>query len=95
METKDLAWKEATDLSGKVVVVTGIASGIGRAAALQFASAGGKVVGGDMNVDGARKTVEEIKARGGAAASFALDLTDAGSIDRFTASMAPSSARPT
>jgi 2-hydroxycyclohexanecarboxyl-CoA dehydrogenase len=87
METKDLAWKEATDLSGKVVVVTGIASGIGRAAALQFASAGGKVVGGDVNVDGARKTVDEIKARGGAAASFVLDLTSAESVDRFTASV--------
>ena len=31
-----LNWKQATDLTGKIVVVTGVASGIGRATAEQF-----------------------------------------------------------
>ena len=39
-ETLDTSWRHVTDLSGKTVVVTGCASGIGRATALQFASAG-------------------------------------------------------
>jgi len=78
-------WKTATSLEGKVVVMTGTASGIGQAAAFQFASAGAIVAGGDINAEGAKKTADEITARGGRAASFALDLTNRDSIDRFTA----------
>jgi 2-hydroxycyclohexanecarboxyl-CoA dehydrogenase len=79
----ELDWKAATSLEGKVVVMTGVASGIGRAAALQFASAGAAVVGGDINVEGAHNTAKEIAARGGRAESIALDLSDGDSVDRF------------
>jgi 2-hydroxycyclohexanecarboxyl-CoA dehydrogenase len=86
-DQQDLTWREATDLGGKLAVLTGIASGIGRAAALQFASAGATVVGGDVNEAGAKQTADEIAARGGKAAALALDLTKPDSIDRFTAAV--------
>ena len=40
--------------AGKVAVVTGAASGIGRATATRLVAEGGVVVGGDVNVDGLR-----------------------------------------
>lgn len=87
MDTQDMDWKTATDLTGKLVLMTGIASGIARAAALQFAQAGAIVAGGDRNVDGARETVGAIVKAGGKAKAYALDLTDYASIDAFTTSV--------
>ncbi|HHW72282.1 MAG TPA: SDR family oxidoreductase [Firmicutes bacterium] len=54
-------------LQGKVAVVTGAGSGIGRAIALRFAAEGAKVVVGDINGETAASAVEEIKAAGGQA----------------------------
>jgi len=85
MQAVESDWKTATSLEGKVVVMTGTASGIGQAAAFQFAAAGATVAGGDINAAGAKKTADEIASRGGRAASFELDLTSRESIDRFTA----------
>jgi 2-hydroxycyclohexanecarboxyl-CoA dehydrogenase len=82
-EQGELGWREATDLSGKVVVVTGFASGIGRATALQFAGAGATVDGGDVNETGANDVIAEIRAAGGKAEYVPLDLVDRASIDRF------------
>jgi 3-oxoacyl-[acyl-carrier protein] reductase len=48
------------DLSGKNAVVTGGASGIGRACAMALASAGARVAVVDVNVEGARETIEAI-----------------------------------
>jgi NAD(P)-dependent dehydrogenase (short-subunit alcohol dehydrogenase family) len=48
-ETAELSWKQATDLTGKVAIVTGCGSGIGRATARQLAAAGVTVYGGDVN----------------------------------------------
>jgi NAD(P)-dependent dehydrogenase (short-subunit alcohol dehydrogenase family) len=48
--------------SGKVALVTGAASGIGRASALAFAKAGAKVVVADISVDGGEETVELCRA---------------------------------
>src|ERR1700722_16038601 len=73
-EVAELSWTQATDLTGKRVVVTGCASGIGRATAKQFAGAGGIVYGGDVNEKDGSAAVEEIKAAGGRAEFFALDL---------------------
>jgi polyisoprenoid-binding protein YceI len=53
-------------MTGKVVVITGGASGIGRAAALAFAREGARVVIGDVNVSGAESVVATIKNTGGA-----------------------------
>ena len=48
------------ELAGKVALITGGASGIGRAAARALAASGAHVVVGDLNVDGAREVAEEI-----------------------------------
>jgi 2-hydroxycyclohexanecarboxyl-CoA dehydrogenase len=76
-------WRAVTDLSGKTVVLTGGASGIGRATALQYASAGARVIIGDVNEAEARATVQAIQADFGQAESLKLDLADGASIDGF------------
>jgi NAD(P)-dependent dehydrogenase (short-subunit alcohol dehydrogenase family) len=48
--------------SGKVALVTGAGSGIGRASALAFAKAGAKVVVADVSVEGGQETVELCRA---------------------------------
>jgi NAD(P)-dependent dehydrogenase (short-subunit alcohol dehydrogenase family) len=54
-------------LDGKVALISGIASGQGRAAAILFAREGASVVGCDLNTAGGKRTVDEIAAAGGAA----------------------------
>jgi NAD(P)-dependent dehydrogenase (short-subunit alcohol dehydrogenase family) len=63
-------------LAGKTAVITGTASGQGRAAALAFAEAGAVVVGCDMDDDGAAATVAQVTAAGGRMSSQRVDLTD-------------------
>lgn len=62
------------DFAGKVGFVTGGASGIGEAIALQLAARGAKVVVADLKLDAARKVVDAIKAAGGEAAAVAVDV---------------------
>ncbi|WP_046180936.1 SDR family oxidoreductase [Domibacillus tundrae] len=52
-------------LQNKVAVVTGAASGMGKAIAVLYAKEGAKVVVSDINLDAANQTVEEIKSTGG------------------------------
>lgn len=77
------AWRAVTDLTGKTVVLTGGASGIGRATALQYASAGARVFIGDVDEAQGEATVEAIGAAGGQAEFVLLDLTDGAGIDAF------------
>lgn len=74
-----------SDLTGSSVVVTGGGSGIGRAAALQFAQLGAKVVVADVNGDAAKAVAEEITAGGGTAVVVAGDLTDSAVVDEVVA----------
>src|SRR5688500_685141 len=74
-----------SDLSGSSVVITGGGSGIGRAAALQFAGLGAKVVVADINGDAAKVVAEEITAAGGTAVVVAGDLTDSAVVDEVVA----------
>ncbi|AEO99527.1 MULTISPECIES: SDR family oxidoreductase [Heyndrickxia] len=54
-------------LDGKVAVVTGAASGMGKAIAALYAKEGAKVVASDLNLEGVQQTVAEIEAAGGKA----------------------------
>ncbi|MGE4064210.1 MAG: 3-hydroxybutyrate dehydrogenase [Rhodospirillaceae bacterium] len=63
---------------GKVAVVTGAASGIGRGIAEAFVKAGGKVVIADLNAEQAEKTAREI---GSAALGIAMDVTREPEVD--------------
>jgi 3-oxoacyl-[acyl-carrier protein] reductase len=63
-------------IEGKVALVTGAASGIGRATAHLFADEGAAVIVTDMNTDGVEMVVEEIEAAGRTAAGWTLDVTD-------------------
>lgn len=64
------------ELDGKVAIVTGGASGIGRALAAQFASHGVRVVVGDLDEAGARSTVSAIHAAGGQAVALRANAAD-------------------
>ena len=63
-------------LRDKVGVVIGGASGVGKAASIRLAQEGVSVVVGDINEAGAHAVAEAIRADGGAAESFGVDLTD-------------------
>jgi NAD(P)-dependent dehydrogenase (short-subunit alcohol dehydrogenase family) len=61
-------------LNGKVALVTGAASGIGRAIALAYAKEGARVIVSDMNADGGEETVRLVRAAGGDAQFVAADV---------------------
>lgn len=62
-------------LKDKVALVTGGASGIGAAICTSFAREGAYVAIADLNLEGARKVAEEIKAAGGKALALKCDVT--------------------
>ncbi len=62
-------------LAEKVALVTGGASGIGRATALTFAREGAKLIIADMNEDGGQQTVHMIQENGGDATFVQVDVT--------------------
>jgi NAD(P)-dependent dehydrogenase (short-subunit alcohol dehydrogenase family) len=64
------------NLEGKSALVTGGASGIGRATALAFAREGARVAVADILEEAAQRTVTEIEAMGGQAMAIACDVTD-------------------
>ena len=66
-------------LEGKVAIVTGAASGMGKAIAEAYAREGAKVVVSDLNLEGANVVAEAIKATGGEA--FAIQTNVASSED--------------
>jgi 2-hydroxycyclohexanecarboxyl-CoA dehydrogenase len=68
-------------LNGKTVVVTGGGGGIGGAASRRFAAEGAKVAVWDMNLDAARKVVDQVITGGGEAAAFRCDITNRAEVD--------------
>lgn len=71
-----------TDLAGKVVLITGAGSGIGRAAAGLFAAAGARVGLTDIDKEALAETAGQLPD--GAAVSAAGDITDPATIDELT-----------
>ncbi|WP_211749266.1 SDR family oxidoreductase [Paenibacillus sp. Marseille-Q4541] len=68
-------------LQNKVAVVTGAASGMGKAIAILYAKEGAKVVVSDLNLEGANTTVEEIKSQGGEAFAIKTNVASQEDID--------------
>lgn len=64
------------DISGRVLLVTGGGSGIGRLMCLRFARLGATVVTWDINQAGNRETVDMIKKEGHRAHAFTVDMSD-------------------
>jgi 3-hydroxybutyrate dehydrogenase len=69
-------------LNGKTAVVTGAASGIGKAIALTLAAQGAAVAIADLNQSGADAVAEEIKAAGGKAIGVAMDVTNEDAVNQ-------------
>ena len=65
-----------TALNGKVAVVTGAASGIGKEIALTLANSGAAIAIADLNLDGANAVAAEITKAGGRAIGIAMDVTN-------------------
>lgn len=63
-------------VAGRVVFITGAASGMGRAEAHLFADEGAKVAVTDLNADHVAAVVDEIRSVGGTAHGWVLDVTD-------------------
>lgn len=63
-------------LEGKVALVTGGGSGMGRASALEFGSQGAKVLVADYAAEGGERTAAVIKDKGGEALFVQVDVTD-------------------
>ena len=72
-------------VSGKVCIVTGAGSGIGRASALRLGAEGGRVLCTDVNADSALSTAEKIVRAGGTARARTVDVADARAVDAMIA----------
>lgn len=68
-------------LQGKVALITGAGSGIGRAMALLFAREGARIVAGDLNPQGNAETLRLIEAEGGKALAVSLNVTIAQEVE--------------
>ena len=66
----------AADLSGRTALITGAASGIGRASALAFASVGASVALVDIDAEGLANTAAATQAAGGRAETLVADVRD-------------------
>jgi NAD(P)-dependent dehydrogenase (short-subunit alcohol dehydrogenase family) len=75
-------------LAGKVCLITGAGSGIGRSSALLFAGEGASVAVADLDAGAAEATVSEIASAGGEAAAFTVDVTREPDCDALAAAVA-------
>ena len=67
---------------GRIAIVTGAASGIGKEIALRFAAEGATPVIADLNLAAAKAAAEEIKAKGGDAFAVAMNVTDEAQVEQ-------------
>lgn len=71
------------ELHGKVAVVTGAGSGIGRATALLLARHGAKLHVADIHADPVQAAADQIGAAGGSAVAHVLDVSDPDAVEAF------------
>ena len=83
--TDEVSAGRAFDVSDRIAVLTGAASGIGRATALVLSGAGATVVLGDIDGPGVEATVKEIDRRGGKAVGVEMDVTRRADVDALVA----------
>lgn len=69
------------DLSGKVALVTGAASGLGKEIALAMARSGATVGVADLNLEGANSATQQIREHGGRALGVLMDVTSEGAVN--------------
>ena len=67
--------------AGKSIIITGAASGIGRATALIFAREGANVICADVNATGAQQTAAEVNGKGSQALALKVDVTKRGEVN--------------
>ncbi|HZG17846.1 MAG TPA: glucose 1-dehydrogenase [Candidatus Bathyarchaeia archaeon] len=70
-------------LQGKVALITGAGSGIGKSTALLFAQEGAQVIVNDRQEEAGKETVQEIAESGGEALFLQADVTDAAQVERM------------
>ena len=70
-----------TRLDGKIAIVTGAASGIGRASAIAMAANGASVDVADVNLAGATDVVAELRATGAEALAIKVDVSEADQVE--------------
>src|SRR6266851_4420817 len=78
----DSVRKLSRSVKDRAVLITGAASGMGRATAHVFAQEGALVAVTDINESGVARVVDEIKSEGGKAHGWRLDVFDGGEIKR-------------
>jgi 3-hydroxybutyrate dehydrogenase len=74
-------------LDGKVAIVTGAASGIGKRIAEVYAENGAAVAIADLNLDGANATAKELEGKGAKALGVKMDVTDEAEVDAGVAAV--------
>jgi NAD(P)-dependent dehydrogenase (short-subunit alcohol dehydrogenase family) len=72
-------------LSGKVAIITGAGSGLGRASALAFAAEGAKVAAADIVEATVRETAAQVAGQGGEAIAMVTDVSKAAEVERMVA----------
>jgi len=71
------------DLRNKWILITGAASGIGRALAIEFAAQGANIIMADIDEEGMKNTAAEVRAKGVKTISIKADVTRPGDLDKL------------